>query len=91
MFIQLPCGPIPATVPGIGPKATKTTQNMHQKLSKHHQKLKPGGVPEPLGGGLGTILAPKGASDVPRDARTRKSLKTENLGPPPGAQVGDTI
>ena len=36
-------------------------------------KLTPGGVPEALGGGLGTILAPGGDPGCPRDARSRKS------------------
>ena len=85
--IQLPCGPVPATVPGMGGKTTKTTKNkcarngtqnekifqkMHQKLRKNHQKLRPGGVPEALGGGLGTILAPKG---VPGTLGDEKVLK----------------
>ena len=76
IYIQLPCGPIPATVPGMGPKATKTIQNRHQKLSKNHKKLMPGGVPEALGGGLGTILAPRGA-------RRRKRVKNRTWRPPP--------
>ena len=78
--IQLPCGPIPATVPGMGPKTTKTIQKRHQKFSKNHQKLTPGGVPEALGGGLGTILAPKGVPGTPGD---EKKSKTDEFAPPP--------
>ena len=54
-------------------KATKNTKNGHQKLIQNHEKLTPGGVPEALGGGLGTILAPGGDPGCPRDARSRKS------------------
>ncbi len=33
-------------------------------MTTNHQKLRFGGVPEALGGGLGTILAPRGAPGV---------------------------
>ena len=91
IYIQLPCGPIPATVPGMGPKATKTTQNRHQKLSKNHQKLMPGGVPEALGGGLGTILVPGAPQRCPRDARRRKRVENGLGDHPPRDQLGCQI
>ena len=81
IYIQLPCGPIPATVPGMGPKTTKNIRKRHQKLSKNHQKLRPGGVPEALGGGLGTILAPKGVPGTPGDEKGRKRT---SYNPPQG-------
>ena len=64
-----------------GPQNEKIFQKRHQKLNKNHQKLRPGGVPEALGGGLGTILAPKG---VPGTPRHEKVLKPEQYDPPPG-------
>ena len=54
-------------------KATTTTKNGRQKLTENHEKLTPGGVPEALGGGLGTISVPGGDPGCPRDARSRKS------------------
>ena len=57
-YIQLLCGPAPPTVPGISPKTTESTKNRRQ------QKLRPGGVPEGLGKGLGTILGSRGAQEV---------------------------
>ena len=54
-------------------EATKTTKNKHHKLTQNHEKLTPGGVPEAVGGGLGTISVPGGDPGCPRDARSRKS------------------
>ena len=84
IYIQLPCGPIPATVPGMGPKTTKNIRKRHQKLSKNHQKLRPGGVPEALGGGLGTILVPKGVPGTPGDEKVPKT----DFATPPRDPVG---
>ena len=89
--IQLPCGPIPATVSGMGPKATKTNQNRHHELSKKHQKLMPGGVPEALGGGLGTILAARGAPEVSQGRPETKKSRKRTSQPPPGTQLGGQI
>ena len=72
MYIQLPCGPAPASAPGMGPKTTKTTKNRHTQLSKKHKKLRPAGVPEALGGGLGTILTPKVSQGRPETKKCRK-------------------
>ena len=69
-YIQLPCGPIPATVPGIGPKTTKTIQNRYQKFSKNHTKLMPGGVPETLG----EVLGPFWHQGAPEDKRLKNGL-----------------
>ena len=57
------------------PQSNNNYQKRRPKLSENHEKVTPGGVPEALGGGLGTIL-------VPRVARRRK--RSENgLGDPP--------
>ena len=44
-------------------KATTTTKNGHRQFIENHEKLMPRGVPEALGGCLGTILAPRGAPE----------------------------
>ena len=64
-----------------GPQNEKIFQKRHQKLKKNHQKLRPGGVLEALGGGLGTILAPKGVPGTPGD---EKVPKTDFATPPQG-------
>ena len=74
----------PATAPGMGPKTTKTTKNRYHKLSKNQIKLRPGGVPEGLGGGLGTILTPKSVPGTPGD---EKVPKIDFATPPPGTQL----
>ena len=57
------------------PQSNNKYQKRRPKLTENHEKVTPGGVPEALGGGLGTIL-------VPRVARRRK--RPENgLGDPP--------
>ena len=57
------------------PQSNNNYQKRRPKLTENHEKVTPGGVPEALGGGLGTIL-------VPRVARRRK--RPENgLGDPP--------
>ena len=57
------------------PQSNNNYQKRRPKLTENHEKVTPGGVPEALGGGLGTIL-------VPRVARRRK--RHENgLGDPP--------
>ena len=38
--------------------------NNHQQMTQNHKQIRFGGVPEALGGGLGTILAPRGAPGV---------------------------
>ena len=71
----------------MGPKTTKTIQKRHQKFSKNHQKLTPGGVPEALGGGLGIILAPEGVPETPRDEKVPKT----DFATPPRDPVGIPI
>ena len=88
IYIQLPCGPAPGTVPGLtgwvadwltdwltGCKTTGTTKRKHQKLCENHQKLRPRGLPEAPGGGLGIILAPRGAPEVSRGRPVTKKCR----------------
>ena len=59
------------------PQSNNNYQKRHPKLSGDHEKVTPGGLPEALGGGLGTIL-------VPRGARTRKRAENGLEDPPQG-------
>ena len=43
----------------------------------------PGGVPETLGGGLGTILAPRGAPEVSQGRPETKKSRERTSRPPP--------
>ena len=58
------------------PQSNNNYQKRRPKLTENHEKVTPGGVPEALGGGLGTIL-------VPRVARRRKRPENGLGGPPP--------
>ena len=63
------------------PQSNNNYQKRRPKLTENHEKVTPGGVPEALGGGLGTIL-------VPRVARRRKRPENGLGDPPPGTRLG---
>jgi hypothetical protein len=66
------------------PQSNNNYQKRRPKLTGNHEKVTPGGVPEALGGGLGTIL-------VPRVARRRKRPENGLGDPPPRDPVGEQI
>ena len=86
-YIQFSCGPIPATVPGMGPKTRKSSKKGITNLVKIIKNWGPEGSRRLLGEVLGPFWHPRVSQGRP----DTKKCWNRNSRTPPGAQLGDQI
>lgn len=93
VLLQLPCGPAPrhrARNGRLRVHSWKICGGTPRKLFRNHHTLRPGGVPEALGGRLGTTLAPRGAPSVCQGRQDTKKVENGNLRNPPHGPSWET-